>query len=138
MENFETLGELATILIVFAVSFVAYIILHEFTHGATMKLFGGKEVRYGFTGLYAFAGSEKDYFPKKPYICIALAPLVLWGVVFAVLMTLFPKWIWVFWGLQMANVSGAAGDMYVSVKVSGMKEDILVMDTGVDMTVFGK
>ena len=38
-----------------------YVILHELAHAAAMKSFGAKQVRFGFTGLYAFAGSEADY-----------------------------------------------------------------------------
>ena len=61
-----------------------YMVLHELVHGITMKLYGTKKVKYGFTGLYAFAASD-DFYSKKPYIVIALAPVVLWGVVLAVI-----------------------------------------------------
>ena len=115
---------------------VIYVILHEFTHGIAMRCMGGKQVKYGFTGMYAFAGSSEDYFPKSRYICIALAPVILWGLVFAVLQKYLAGWEWVVWFLQMMNVGGAAGDIYVTVKVAGMSKTILVMDTGVNMTVY--
>ena len=54
---------------------IVYMILHELVHGAAMKLCGTKKVKYGFTGMYAFAGS-KDFYDKKAYIFIALAPVV--------------------------------------------------------------
>lgn len=66
-------------LVLFAL-IVLYMILHKLVHGISMKLCGTRKVKYGFTGAYAFAGSE-DYYPKKEYIFIALAPVVLWGVV---------------------------------------------------------
>lgn len=50
---------------------VAYMVLHELTHGIAMKICGTKKVKYGFTGLYAFAGSN-DYYGRKAYIFIAL------------------------------------------------------------------
>jgi hypothetical protein len=115
---------------------VIYVILHEFTHGITMKCMGGKQVKYGFTGMYAFAGSSKDYFPKRQYICIALAPVVLWGIIFAVLQVFLRGWEWVVWFLQIMNIGGAAGDIYVTARVAGMSKTILVMDTGVSMTVY--
>ena len=59
---------------------VLYIVLHEAVHGIAMKICGTKKVKYGFTGLYAFAGSS-DYYGKGAYIFIALAPVVLWGAV---------------------------------------------------------
>jgi hypothetical protein len=115
---------------------IVYIILHELVHGVTMKIFGAKKIKYGFTGLYAFAGCD-DYFDKKSYIVIALAPVVLWGIVLAVANFLVPlQWFWVVYVIQMSNVSGAAGDVYVTAKFSRMPKDILVHDTGVGMTVF--
>ena len=97
-------------------SMVAYMILHELVHGIAMKLCGTKKVKYGFTGMYAFAGSD-DYYDKKAYIFIALAPVVLWGVVLAVVNIFVPtEWFWVVYLLQVTNISGAAGDFYVTVK----------------------
>lgn len=49
-----------------------------------MKAFGTKKVKFGYTGVYAFAGSN-DYYTKGAYLIIALAPVVVWGVVLAVL-----------------------------------------------------
>ena len=77
------------------VSIIAYLILHELIHGITMKFFGTQKVNYGFTGLYAFAGSD-DYYRKKSYITIALAPIVVLGAVIAIINALVPKeWFWV-------------------------------------------
>ena len=117
---------------------LAYMALHELVHGAAMKLCGTKKVKYGFTGLYAFAGSE-EYYGKKTYIFIALAPIVFWGVVLAVINLLVPTdWFWVVYFVQIANLSGAAGDLFVSVKFSRMPRDILVQDYGVGMRVFSR
>ncbi len=117
---------------------VAYMILHELVHGVAMKLCGTKKVKYGFTGMYAFAGSE-DYYSKKPYIFIALAPVVLWGVVLAVINPFVPEqWFWVVYFIQIFNISGAAGDFFVTAKFSRMPKDILIHDSGVGMTVYSK
>lgn len=117
---------------------VAYIILHEAVHGIAMKLCGTKKVKYGFTGVYAFAGSD-DYYDKKGYIFIALAPVVLWGVVLAVINCFVPtSWFWVIYFIQITNISGAAGDFYVTAKFCRFPKDILVRDSGVSMTVYSK
>ncbi len=122
--------------IVLMVSMVAYIILHEAVHGVAMKMCGTKKVKYGFTGLYAFAGSD-DFYGKKSYIFIALAPVVFWGVVLAVINFLVSEsWFWVVYLVQITNISGAAGDIYVTAKFSKMPDDILVKDSGVGMTVY--
>ncbi|MBR5070425.1 MAG: DUF3267 domain-containing protein [Oscillospiraceae bacterium] len=129
-------GQLLSALAALILGTVVYVVLHEFTHGITMRCLGGKQVKYGFTGMYAYAGSNEDYFPKRQYICIALAPVILWGVIFAALQILLPEWEWVIWFLQIMNIGGAAGDLYVTAKVAGMSKTILVMDTGVNMTVY--
>ncbi len=119
-------------------SIVVYMVLHELVHGITMKLCGTKKVKYGFTGMYAFAGSD-DYYDKKSYITIALAPVVVWGIVIAIINCFVPhEWFWVVYFLQIMNISGAAGDMYVTYRFSKMPKDILVRDHGVGMKVYSK
>jgi hypothetical protein len=121
-----------------AVLMVLYIVLHELVHGVAMKMCGTKKVKYGFTGLYAFAGSN-DFYGKKSYIFIALAPVVLWGIVLAVVNPFVPiEWFWVVYWIQISNLSGAAGDFFVTAKFSKMPDDILVRDHGVGMKVFSK
>jgi hypothetical protein len=116
----------------------AYIILHELVHGIFMRLFSRQRVKYGFTGLYAFAGSDA-YFDKASYIIIALAPVIVWGAVLAVLCALLPPlWFWPVYLIQINNFSGAAGDFYVTARFLFLPRDILVRDTGVAMTVFAK
>ena len=113
-------------------------VLHELVHGIAMKICGTKKVKYGFTGMYAFAGSQ-DFYNKKAYIYIALAPVVLWGSVLAVITPLVSaEWFWVVYMIQIINVSGAAGDLFVTVKFLRLPRDILIRDYGVGMKVFSK
>lgn len=117
---------------------VVYMVLHELVHGVTMKLCGTGKIKYGFTGVMAYAGSE-DYYDKKSYIIIALAPVVFWGIVIAVINPFVPtSWFWVVYLVQIANISGAVGDLFVTVKFSRMPKDILVQDSGIGMTVYSK
>jgi hypothetical protein len=118
---------------------ILYIVLHELTHAAVMRIYGAHKVRFGYTGVYAFAGSEEDYFDRFAYVQIALAPLIVWGLVLAVLNLIVPlEWFWVIYFIQISNVSGAVGDLFVSFRFSKMPRDILVRDTGVSMTVYSK
>ena len=124
---------------VLLVGMILYIVLHEAVHGIFMKLYGAKSVRFGFTGLYAFAGSERDCFGKGPYLVIALAPVVLFGVLLALLQAFLPldaPWLWVIYIIQTVNVSGAAGDLFVTLRFLSLPRDILVRDTGTAMTVY--
>ena len=114
----------------------AYIILHEAVHGIVMRRFSDAKVRFGFAGLYAYAGSDA-YYCRKHYILIALAPDLVWGIVLGILNVLVPQdWFYVVYMIQMTNISGAAGDLYVSWKMKRLPEDILIQDSGVAMTVY--
>lgn len=89
---------------------------------------------FGFTG--AYAGSNCYYY-KKPYLVIALSPIVILGIILLVLNIIFPKLFWVIYFIQIANISGAAGDLYVTYRFSKLDDNILVKDIGVSMDVYG-
>lgn len=113
-----------------------YIPLHELVHGLCMKCFGASKIRYGYAGVYAWAGSS-TFFKKWPYIIIALAPLISLGIVLAWLCTAVPNgWFWVIYLIQVMNISGAAGDVYLAWKTLKMPAHILVQDTGTAMTFY--
>ena len=117
---------------------IVCLVLHELTHGVAMKLCGTKKVRYGFTGLYEVVRSD-DYYDKTAYIFIALAPVVLWGIVIALVNGVVnAQWFWVVYLLQIINVSGAVGNLFVTIKFAAMPKDILVKDDGVSMTVYSR
>ncbi|MBO5338940.1 MAG: DUF3267 domain-containing protein [Clostridia bacterium] len=115
-----------------------YIILHELTHALFMKIFGAKKIKFGFTGLFAYAGSEHEYFKKWPYIIIALAPLVVFGIIFAVICPFIytSSWFWIVYFWQIQNISGAAGDIYVSIKFLKAPKDAYIKDEGTMMKLF--
>lgn len=116
---------------------VVYGIAHELTHAAVMKFYGGRSVRFGFTGMYAYAGSTEDFFDKHSYFRIALAPFVFWGVVFtAACFLVHGGWFWLFYMLQVMNVSGAGGDIYVVYHFRKYPADTWFRDTGIEMEVF--
>ena len=125
-------------LAVICLGYAAYILLHELVHGIFMKHYSGMKPKYGFTLLYAYAGSDA-YFNKKSYIIIGLSPVLIWGAVLGVLCAVLPSgWFWVPYFIQIGNISGAAGDAYVTYKMLTFPKDILVNDTGVAMTVYAK
>lgn len=102
-----------------------------------MKFYGAGTIRFGFTGMYAYAGSEEDYFDRHAYLRVALAPVLLWGILFLILCFLVPSdWLGVAYFLQMINVGGAAGDLYVSVLFGRCRQPIWIRDTGVEMFVY--
>jgi hypothetical protein len=115
---------------------VLYMVLHELIHGVFMKAFSGMKPRYGFTGIYAYAGSDA-LFGRTQYLIIAFAPVVILGVVLAVLTAAFYETaFWYLFIIQILNLSGAAGDFYVGFLIARAGKDVLVRDTGTGMSFF--
>ncbi|MBA4348152.1 MAG: hypothetical protein C0413_04810 [Clostridiales bacterium] len=118
------------------IGIVVYMILHEIIHGVFMKAFSGLKPHYGFTGLYAYAGSDA-LFNRKQYLIIAFAPVVILGIILAVLIAAFYETaFWSLYLIQVVNLSGAAGDFYVGYLIARYGNDVLVCDTGTDMAVY--
>jgi hypothetical protein len=116
----------------------AYVIIHELIHGAFFKKYSGKKAKYGFTGLYAFAGSDAYYY-KRQYIIIGLAPVVLCGIVLLLLNIFLPEeWFWGVYFIQIMNLSGAAGDFYVAQLMNRLPADILIKDEGAAMNIYSR
>jgi hypothetical protein len=117
---------------------VLYFVFHELIHGFFMKSFSSAKVKYGFTGAYAYAGSE-GYFNKRQYIIISLAPVVFHGILFLLLNIFLPReWFWDVYLIQIINLSGAAGDFYMTHLMRKLPKDILVKDAGTSMIIYGK
>lgn len=115
-----------------------YIILHELTHGVFMYALSGVRPKYGFQLCYAYAGSSV-WFDRKSHIIIALAPVVIWGIVLQILCAVLPEgWFWLIWIVQISNISGAAGDIYCSAYLARLPGDILIQDTGTRMRIMAK
>ncbi len=117
-------------------AFFAYIILHEAVHGAFMWYFSKQKPHFGISLQCAYAGSDA-YFYRNPYLVIAIAPFLFWGILFGVIALMLNNvWFWLFWFLAAGNASGAAGDLYVFSVVSRMEKNILVQDDGVSMRIY--
>ena len=116
--------------------FLLYLVLHEAVHGIFMWLFSRQKPFFGIKGVYAYAGSN-SFFPKMQYLIIGLSPIIIWGIVLTILCFAVPDdWFWYIYVIQAMNISGAAGDIYVSAKFSRMPSDILVQDKGTAMAVY--
>lgn len=135
--DIEVAYNLVLLILAVLLGFVAYIFLHELTHGFFIKRFSGEKPQYGFTGIFAYAGLKNGYFSKLHYIIIALSPVIIWGIVFLVLNILLPlQWFWPVYLLQIINLTGAVGDYYVTYIILRMSPEVLVNDDGVSMRFY--
>lgn len=122
-----------------AVGCILYLVAHEAAHGLAMKCFTDAKLRFGYKFVYAYAGSIEGLFKPVEYILIALTPMLFFGVVFELCREKIPYFATSFYLLQMMNVSGSMGDVYVVFRIlKHSQEKILINDTGTDMTVYEK
>ncbi len=135
--NMETWRVLFCV-VAMAVGLIVYIVLHEAIHGIFIRLFTGDTPTFGIDlskGM-AYAGSTW-FFKKWPYIIIALAPIVVWGIILEVWLNDIPaQYYWYLYAVQIFNITGAAGDLYVSCRVAMMPSDILAKDSGMSMEFY--
>lgn len=114
---------------------IAYIPLHELTHGAVMFALSGVKPSFGIKLPYAWAGSTA-WFDRRSHVVTALAPLVVWGVILQILIASLPElWFWPLWITQISNLSGSAGDIYCAWALMKMDGQLLIQDTGTRMRV---
>ena len=123
------------------VGMVVYIFVHEGIHGFFIKMFSGRPPFYGKNlkkGMF-YAGSS-CFFDSRAYVVIALAPLIVWGIVIALMLselsTEAPQFWWYLYVIQIFNFTGAAGDLYITGRVLRMPKDVLVQDDGILMKFF--
>ena len=117
---------------------ILYIPLHELTHGLSMLLLSGVRPRYGIKLPYAWCGSDV-WFDRRSHNITALAPVVVWGIVFHAMIMLLPgEWFWPVFLVQLSNLSGSAGDIYCVWLLSHMEGDLLIQDTGTRMRIMRK
>lgn len=136
--NFTIDKKFLLLFILTMILFIIYIIAHETTHGYFIKKFSGIKPHYGFAGLCAYAGSNA-YFSKKHYIIIALSPIVILGIILAIINLIVPQhYFWLVYLIQMGNISGSVGDFYATYLMCKMPSDTLTQDTGVSIVMYSK
>lgn len=132
------LWRVASCIVFMIMGMILYIILHEAVHGIFIRLFTGANPTFGIDlkkGM-AYAGSTW-YFRKLPYIIIALAPVIIWGIILALWLDDLPaNYYWYMYAIQIFNITGAAGDLYVTCRVASMPKDILARDSGTSVEFY--
>ena len=93
---------------------VAYIILHELTHGAAYKLLTRQKLTFGFTLTVAFCGVPEIYVYRTAALISLLAPFVVFDVVFGLAAALLrDPWDKTYAAFLLAlHIGGCIGDLY--------------------------
>lgn len=130
--------------LVFLAVMLAYIILHELTHGAVYKALTKEKLRFGITWSAAFCGVPDIYTYRDTALKSLAAPLVLFSVI------LIPLLLWLYrvdtgWYLVAGlifslHISGCIGDLYMTALLLTKFRDsaTLMRDTGPEQWIYGK
>ena len=116
----------------FIVNIVVYILvmfLHEGIHALAFAFWGGKPYFGAKLPVALFCGAKNQIFRRNHYLVVGLAPLVLISIA-GILLTLFSPVLatYTLFG-TIGNFSGAAGDLWVAMKLWHQPQDVLVEDT---------
>ena len=79
-------------------------------------------------------------FDKEPLLIWTLIASLFIGnlMLLALNLLLPPDWFWPVYAIQVSNLAGAAGDIYVTWRMWHMPADVLVQDSGTAMNVYGR
>ena len=99
---------------IFAAAAIAYIFLHELTHGAVYRMMTGQKLTYGFKFPVAYCGVPDIYVYRKTAMLSLLAPFIIFTAVFLAAMVLPEHTMDRLLGavLLATHVGGCAGDLY--------------------------
>ncbi len=118
-------------------SMIAYITFHELVHAVVFKYYALGKVKLGFHVIYASASVPTDYFYKKEYMYIGLAPLVVFSILFTIPLFFTNNWWFLFFFVLLTiHISGCVGDIYVASKLRRYPSDTLINDQGISMTFY--
>lgn len=118
----------------FCASMIAYLVVHELTHGAAYKLLTKQKLRFGMTLTVAYCGLKEGYVNKGTSLIATLAPFVLHSIWMIVAICLLPAGVWVLVLITLFafHFGGCIGDLWVTCillfKYHG--KQVLVSDDG--------
>ena len=121
---------------------VAYVILHELTHGAVYKALTHRKLRFGITWNAAFCGVPDIYTYRRVAILSLIAPLTVFTIIFVALAlylrTVSTPWYLVVGILFATHISGCVGDMFMTFKFLTKYKDprTLMRDTGPEQWIY--
>jgi len=126
-------------LLIFLLSFVVMVVVHEGIHGLFFWLFSKKAVTFGFlsSGLAFYAACPGQYFSRGAYMTIALAPLLTICALSLIGMFVLPSsLLFALMCVFALNFAGASGDLYYAFRVLLAPKHSYILDTREGMQIF--
>jgi hypothetical protein len=127
----DTIGSSLIFLAEALIVTILVMFVHEGFHGLFFWIFCGTKPKFGIKGYYAYAGAPGWYFHRGQYALIGLAPLIgitLLGILGALWLPEF--FMMPIYLMLVFNASGAAGDIWVVLRLLFCPSNIWVLDQG--------
>lgn len=128
--------------LIFMLSMVVYIILHELVHGIVYKVLTKEKLTFGLSWSCAFCGVPNVYCYRKTALLALVAPLVVFTLVF-VPITVYLYFVDVVYYLLAAfvlgmHLGGCCGDIFMTwLLLTRFKSPkTLINDTGPAQTIY--
>jgi uncharacterized membrane protein YhdT len=111
--------------------FIVMIVVHELFHGLFFWIFSRRPPKFGLRGWYAFASAPGWFFPRRQYLVIGLAPVVLISLLGMILLALLPveAMVLVLFAVIL-NAASSVGDLWVILKLVFTRGTVAVEDVG--------
>ncbi len=124
----------------FILIMIAYLVVHELTHGLFYKIFTRQKLKFGISLTCAYCGIPEGYVNKKTAFISTAAPFVLHSIWMILLICLLPANIWciVICLLFAVHFGGCSGDLVVMFLLLRLPKDVLMNDTGPKQTFYTK
>lgn len=133
------LGQIAGLVVGLIALTAAMVVLHEAAHGLFFWLFTRSVPKFAFKGAYAYAAAPGWYFPRRYYLVVGLAPLVLLSLAGCALMLVIPPaWFLALVFFLVSNAAGAVGDLWVMGWLALQKSGVLAEDRGDAVVLYNK
>ena len=113
-----------------------YMIVHELTHGIFIQVLSKEKPNYNFRFPFLTTGSNV-YYNKKSFIIIALAPVIVWGIILLLALFVVPQYLFMSVYIVLGlNFAGSAGDYVQVVSFSKLSNTTLLYDDGNETSVY--
>ncbi len=129
-------------LLMFAILYIIYIVLHELTHGAAYKILTRQKLTFGLTPTVAFCGVPHIYTYRKAALIAICAPFAVFTVVFGALtavMYFSNTWLYIVSALLFSvHFGGCIGDLWLTFLLCAKFKDprVLMRDTGPEQWIY--
>ncbi len=123
-------------LLVFLVSMIAYIVLHELVHGIAYKRLTGEKLTFGMSWSCAFCGVPNIFTYRRTAIIAVVAPFALFTLLLIPILVLLyfvsPLYYLIVAYVFGLHLGGCSGDLYVLYLLGVKFKDpkTLMRDTG--------